>query len=170
MCRSRRELSNEYLLAKSASIQPRTSPSKFGGNIQYYSLVSLLSFRVRSGSRHAAGTCQLAAHERNTTKEVFSTSVIFLFHSIFVIQPLSPCKKCDIKYNLHFIISFYGEKNCTQIRPYLESLHLNSRRDLPNFANILRATLANVPWSRSILKKISRRTARKTFLILSIHM
>ena len=42
MCRSRRELSNEYLLAKigvddddddkkkSASIQPRTSPSKFG--------------------------------------------------------------------------------------------------------------------------------------------
>ena len=30
MCRSRRELSNEYLLAKSASIQPRTSLSKFG--------------------------------------------------------------------------------------------------------------------------------------------
>ena len=29
MCRSRRELSNEYLL-ESASIQPRTSPSKFG--------------------------------------------------------------------------------------------------------------------------------------------
>ena len=31
MCRSRRELSNAYLLAKSASIQPRTSPSKLGG-------------------------------------------------------------------------------------------------------------------------------------------
>ena len=31
-CRSRRELSNEYL-RKSASIQPRTSPSKFGGKL-----------------------------------------------------------------------------------------------------------------------------------------
>ena len=29
MCRSRRELSNEYLLANLASIQPRTSPNKF---------------------------------------------------------------------------------------------------------------------------------------------
>ena len=29
-CRSRQDLSNEYLLAKSASIQPRTSPRKFG--------------------------------------------------------------------------------------------------------------------------------------------
>ena len=46
LCRSRRELSNEHLLAKitnptsiylqkSASIQPRTSPSTFGGKIQF---------------------------------------------------------------------------------------------------------------------------------------
>ena len=32
-------------LQKSASIQPRTSPSKFGGNIQYYSIVSLEPIR-----------------------------------------------------------------------------------------------------------------------------
>ena len=30
LCRSSRELSNDYLLEKSASIQPRTSPPKIG--------------------------------------------------------------------------------------------------------------------------------------------
>ena len=33
MCRSRRELPTSIYLQKSASIQPRTSPSKFGGKL-----------------------------------------------------------------------------------------------------------------------------------------
>ena len=45
LCRSRRELSNEYLLAKSASIQPRTSPSKFGEKFN-----SLFTSLLRTGA------------------------------------------------------------------------------------------------------------------------
>ena len=43
-CRSRQELSNEFLLAKSASIQPRTSLSKLGG--KFYSLFIRLLLRT----------------------------------------------------------------------------------------------------------------------------
>ena len=42
LCRSRRELSNEYLLAN-IGVDTAESPSKFGENIQYYSIVSLMS-------------------------------------------------------------------------------------------------------------------------------
>ena len=64
LCRSRRELSNELIptsiyLQTSASIQPRTSPSKFGEiSTQYYSFVSL-SGPVRKASARAPGQARL---------------------------------------------------------------------------------------------------------------
>ena len=57
MCRSRRELSNENLvtiyLQKSVSMQPRTSPSKFGGKFNSV-FTSLLSRGVEAASRISA--------------------------------------------------------------------------------------------------------------------
>ena len=46
LCRSRRELSNEYLLAKIGVDTAENEPLEVrGGNIQYYSIVSLLASR-----------------------------------------------------------------------------------------------------------------------------
>ena len=110
--RQRQELSNKYLLAKLASIQPRTSPSKFGGKFNSI-FTSLLSPCLLYTSD--------AADEEDSVDlgESFPTS-IYLQKSASI-QPRTSPSKFGGKYSILFTGVLTTEKRERSVS--LNALH-----------------------------------------------
>ena len=178
LCRSRRELSKQIAiptsiyLQKSASIQPRTSPSKLGENIQYYSIVSSIHLQegaelleVLGGGRgQAAVRAGLDVRDDRTWVENEESSP----NTNTGYQPnLKSCPNIDIpRISNHINLSGIWRKlsrnygliwNFSKVREILSKFHQNLLKKLRNWMKLVK--ICN--FLRNLQQKIWRNFANK---------